>query len=360
MITIFTPSFADAANTNAQNLTVKEVVARLTPEEFRVRMFCGEAPDERIAVRPNTELVPWRRSGNTARSLVRLGLQPSDVYFFPREGPLDAAFLRMRRSFRIRTALVTYVVSSQDRGDTNPLLACAIREGDAVVGNSGYVSTTIAEGFHVQTHTIHDGIARETFFPPPQPRADRGPLIVIYAGSFQPLKRVRLAIEEASRRPDVQFRLAGQGVEENASRKLVEQLGCRNVEFLGHLSQSQLGEEMRRADIFFFPSEREGHPQVLGQAAACGLPCVAMNLYRPDYVVDGQTGFLAATDEELSGKLGVLLAQGELRRSMSEAAVRHAARFDWDAVAREWEQVFERAVARRRSFLGIPASGRTA
>jgi len=29
MITVFTPSFADEANTNAQNLTAKEIVNRL-------------------------------------------------------------------------------------------------------------------------------------------------------------------------------------------------------------------------------------------------------------------------------------------------------------------------------------------
>jgi hypothetical protein len=45
---------------------------------------------------------------------------------------------------------------------------------------------------------------------------------------------------------------------------------------------------------------------------------------------------------------------------MSQAAVRHAARFDWDAVTREWEQIFERAVARRRLFLGMAALGRMA
>jgi hypothetical protein len=39
LITIFTPSHADVDNTNAQNLTAKEIVARLPPERFRVAMF---------------------------------------------------------------------------------------------------------------------------------------------------------------------------------------------------------------------------------------------------------------------------------------------------------------------------------
>ena len=48
---------------------------------------------------------------------------------------------------------------------------------------------------------------------------------------------------------------------------------------------------MRRADLFLFPSILEGHPQVLGQASACGLPSIAMNLYRPDYVLNRESGF---------------------------------------------------------------------
>jgi len=36
MITVFTPSFADHSNTNAQNLAVKEGVARRDPLRFRV------------------------------------------------------------------------------------------------------------------------------------------------------------------------------------------------------------------------------------------------------------------------------------------------------------------------------------
>ena len=63
---------------------------------------------------------------------------------------------------------------------------------------------------------------------------------------------------------------------------------------------------MRTADIFFFPSVLEGHPQVLLQAAGSGLPIVAMNTYRPDCVVNGTTGFLAKTEDELSDGLDQL------------------------------------------------------
>jgi glycosyltransferase involved in cell wall biosynthesis len=92
----------------------------------------------------------------------------------------------------------------------------------------------------------------------------------------------------------------------------------------------------------------EGHPQVLGQAAACGLPAVAMEKYRPDYVVNGQTGYLVKSDIELSQKLGALLADEDLRIKMSAAAARHALQFDWDKVTRDWESVFVEAAAKRR------------
>jgi len=46
----------------------------------------------------------------------------------------------------------------------------------------------------------------------------------------------------------------------------------------------------------------------------------------------------------------MLLTQNEVRRSMSEAAVRHAAKFEWEDVTKEWERLFESVVARRRSL----------
>lgn len=350
MITVFTPSFADEANTNPQNLTAKEVVSRLSADRFRVVMLGDGPPDPRILARKNTEILRWTRHGNTARWLTHVLLSKIDVYFFPREGPLDMLFMSFRRFLGLRIALVTYVLTALDRG-VGRKLARSIREADLVIGNSRFVSQTVEDRFGVSAGTIHDGISRQWFYPASDGRQSGSKLSVLYAGSFQARKRLNVVIREAAKWPAVEFRLAGKGEaeEEDQCRSLVNELGCRNVTFVGHLSQPELAEEMRRSDVFLFPSVLEGHPQVLGQAASCGLPAMAMDLYRPDYVVNGETGYLVESENELSDRLGLLLSDAGLRLKMSAAAARHALQFDWDKVARDWEDVFVEAVNKRRN-----------
>jgi glycosyltransferase involved in cell wall biosynthesis len=345
LTTIFTPSHADAAYTNAQQLTVKEIVARLPPERFRVAMFSGEQPDPRIAARPNTLLIPARAHGNTRRFLTRLLLTRPDIYFYPRFGPVDNIFFTLRSKLRLKIAVVTHVVMMMDES-TAKVTARSIREADAVFGNSRYVAETVRSRFGIEARTIHNGIDRRFFFPREPESSSSGPLVVLYAGSFQARKRVELIIQQAACHPQVRFRLAGRGETEPACRVLAQQLNCRNVEFVGHLTPEELGREMRKSDLFLFPSILEGHPQVLGQASACGLPCIAMNLYRPDYVLNGQSGFLVESDAELAEKLELLLRDADLRRSMSRAAALHALNFDWDRIALQWQEVFEAVAAK--------------
>jgi glycosyltransferase involved in cell wall biosynthesis len=349
MITIFTPSFADEADTNAQNLSVKEIVARLDPERAAVTMLHEGAVDPRIASRPNTTLLRWHAHGNTLRTAWQMLKKVPDVYFFPREGPLESAFLGLRRHLRLRTAVVTYIVSGGLHSQAYaPARVRNIREADGVVANNDYLAQLLREKFGVDARTIHDGIDRRYFFPPEPGRASSDPVRVLFAGSMRPYKRAPLVVQQAARWPQVRFRIAGVGEEEQICKNLAAELKCGNVEFLGHLSQPQLADEMRRADIFFFPSIVEGHPQVLLQAASSGLPAIAMEVYRPDCLVNGQTGFLVGSDGELTEKLDLLICQPELRRAMGDAAITHARKFDWDVTARKWQEVFEQAVAKRR------------
>jgi glycosyltransferase involved in cell wall biosynthesis len=349
LIKVFTPSFADDGDTNAQNLTVKEVVARLDPERFRVTMFSEQDPDQRIASRPNTILWKWQKRANSARTLLRLLVDVPDVYFFPREGPLDAMFLAVRQRLHWHTRVVTYIVSGGlDQVGPRPGQLRNLQQADAVFGNCRYITQLLSERVGFPAETIYDGVDRRYYFPPsPEAVASSKQLVVLCAGSFRPRKRFHLVIRQAARWPQVQFRLAGRGEEEESCRRLASELGCKNVEFLGHLGQSALGEEMRRADLFLFPSDLEGHPQVLLQAAGCGLPCIAMASYHPDAVVDGETGFLVKNTDELAQKLDVLVTNDALRTSMSAAATRHALLFDWDRVAEKWTQAFEKVIGER-------------
>jgi glycosyltransferase involved in cell wall biosynthesis len=346
LISIFTPSHADAHGTNAQQLTVKEIVARLPPERFHVTMFSGAEPDSRIKARPNTELIPARRHGNTMRFLTRLLLARPGIYFYPRFGPLDNLFFSVRRKLRMKTAVVTHVTTTINES-TAKFPARSIREADAVFGNSRYVAETVRRTFGIEAGTIHNGIDRRFFFPGQRESSQPGPPVVLYAGSFQAHKRVEVIIQLAARHPNVQFRLAGQGKTEEACRALAQQLGCYNIAFVGHLPSMELGCEMRKSDLFLFPSLQEGHPQVLGQASACGLPSIAMSLYRPDYVVNGESGFLVESDAELADKLELLLHDTNLRRSMSRAASLRSLNFDWDRIALQWREVFETVTAKR-------------
>jgi glycosyltransferase involved in cell wall biosynthesis len=348
MIRIFTPSFADESGTNAQNLTVKEVVTRLDSQRFHVTMLTEDPPDPRIVGRPNTKLVQWKAHQNTPRILSHLLLHLPDIYFFPREGPLDTAFLALRRCLRLRTALVTYVVSGGelDHGNPRSTLARNIREAQAIAGNSRYMTELLRDKLNVEAATVYDGVDRRYFYPA-RHRRENERLTVLFAGSFRPYKRPGLVVHQASRWHNIEFRLVGQGEELEKCQKLAAEQGCSNVAFLGHLTPQQVGEEMRRADVLFFPSIVEGHPQVLGQAAACGLPAVAMNLYHPDFVIDGETGFLAASDAELQERLDLLLTQPALRQKMSEAAIRHAQQFDWDTATVCWQRIFEQVMTQR-------------
>lgn len=349
-ITVFTPSDASVGNTNAQNLTVKEVVARLPEDQFHVTMLCdGNVPDPRLSARRNTRLIRWTKRGNTVRLLRHCLFPPPDIYFFPRTGPLDRIFFDVRKRINLRTALITYIVMAMDKATGSGMIGRSILEGDMVFGNSKHVADTIRQMFGVEASPIYDGVDRRYYFPAKEKRENLAP-VVLYAGSLQPRKRVEMVIQQAARLPGLNFRIAGKGETEKLCRDLAQQSGCRNVSFLGHLSSENLGDEMRGADIFLFPSILEGNPQVLLQASACGLACIAMDLYRSDYVVDGETGFLAKSDAELSEGLHRLAGDAGLRRSFAAAAVRHADHFDWDDIGRQWAAVFQEAAAKRRLY----------
>jgi glycosyltransferase involved in cell wall biosynthesis len=69
--------------------------------------------------------------------------------------------------------------------------------------------------------------------------------------------------------------------------------------------------------------------------------------------VEGVTGFLAETDEDLSERLERLIGQPELRQAMGKAAIAHGRKFDWNTIARSWQDAFEQVVAKRQRHRAV-------
>ena len=157
MITLFTPSFADEGDTNAQNLSVKEIVARLDPDRIAVTMFHeGDSVDPRIASRRNTTLLRWRDRGNTWRTALQLTAKNSGCVFLSAR---RSARRRVSRTcaavFDLTTAVVTYIVSGGlYNGDISEARVRNIREADVVVANNGYLGQLLAEKYGRQGDTI--------------------------------------------------------------------------------------------------------------------------------------------------------------------------------------------------------------
>lgn len=112
---------------------------------------------------------------------------------------------------------------------------------------------------------------------------------------------------------------------------------------------------LRSADIFLFPSRREGMPNALLEAMASGLACVASNIGgSSDLIRHGENGYLFAVDDEV----GMATAIEELlRRPDHAAAMGTAARqtivrqFSLKATAQRYLELYAMLLKRSTSPL---------
>jgi teichuronic acid biosynthesis glycosyltransferase TuaC len=182
---------------------------------------------------------------------------------------------------------------------------------------------------------LRNGVDLELFAPQDRAAARRelglgaeGP-IVLSVSSLVPLKGVDLVIRAVAALRDASLVVVGEGPEASALRGLAEALQLRErVRFLAPMPQQRLVAVYNAADVLVLASAREGCPNVLLEALACGTPVVAAAVGGvPEIVRKGAAGRVVAerTPEALARAIRDLLADPPAR-----AAVRaHAERFDW-------------------------------
>jgi glycosyltransferase involved in cell wall biosynthesis len=156
--------------------------------------------------------------------------------------------------------------------------------------------------------------------------AAEGP-VVLYVGRLDPEKsvgRILHAFERiASIVPDARLVLVGQGTDAERLRRQARALvAAPRIVFLGGRPHAALPECYQAADLFLFASETETQGLVLAEAAASGLPSVAVSAPGCDEVVrDGDTGLLTKADPAALAEAAIgLLLDPARRRGMGERA----------------------------------------
>ena len=114
-----------------------------------------------------------------------------------------------------------------------------------------------------------------------------------------------------------------------------------NIEFLGRLSTSELVDAYSNALFTLFPFTHEPFGYVPLESMACGTPALTYNLQGPsEYVIDGRTGWLARSDDELIQKAVKLWKEG-YSSSMRVNCVTEAVKFDKKFYLAKWLKVLD-------------------
>jgi glycosyltransferase involved in cell wall biosynthesis len=186
-----------------------------------------------------------------------------------------------------------------------------------------------------RVQVLRNGVDLDLFAPQDRAAArrelglDAAGEIVLVVGALVALKGVDLVIRAAAALRDATFIIAGAGPDQGALQRLARDLGVEGrVRFLGPMAQHRLAVCYSAADVLVLASAREGFPNVLLEALACGTPVVATAVGGvPEIVRERVAGRLVQerTPEAIAEAIRALLADPPAR-----AAVRaYAERFAW-------------------------------
>jgi 1,2-diacylglycerol 3-alpha-glucosyltransferase len=170
-------------------------------------------------------------------------------------------------------------------------------------------------------------------------------IVILYVGRLPPEKNVESLLKELAKvkRDDLKLLVVGDGPERKRLETLSNTLRLGGmVSFLG--MRTDVEKLYSTADIFVSPSKYEPFGQVILEAMAAGLPCIAFKRVPPEYEVaaeemieDGVTGYCANpyNGDEFRQKLIYLIENPSIRKRMGEAGRKVCERkFTWEGHVR--------------------------
>lgn len=234
-----------------------------------------------------------------------------------------------------------------------------VRAARAVVtccaANLNYLREVVPESEHGKLHLIYHGINLRALHPGERDRAGLFPLIVsagrlIEKKGFSDLLLALAQVKQAG--CPFYCRVYGDGPLRLVLAEQIRQYGLENqVQLAGAYTQDQIQTLFSPGAVFALTptvaedGDRDGIPNVLMEAMACGLPVVSTTVGGiPELVVHGQNGLLFAAHDVpgIAGGLVRFLSDEPERQRMAQAARQTVEEdFDQRVAAHRLAELFE-------------------
>jgi glycosyltransferase involved in cell wall biosynthesis len=298
---------------------------------------------------------PWTMAAAGLRSIRQLesegvSFDVIDAHYLYPDGVAAAMISRRLGRPLVLTARGSDVNRLAEFAWPRRLIGFATREAAAVVtvsealsvrlralGVPGDKLVVIPNGVDLTRFALQDRTAARRKFSLPD-----GPL-VMSCGNLVPEKGHDLALDALAALPDVHLIVVGAGRERDAlARRATANGVAKRVRFLGEFAQSELAGLYAAVDVVVLASSREGMPNVLLEAMACGTPVVASAVGGvPEIVTDPVAGRLVH-ERTASGFARALRELLDAPRDPARTR-RFAERFDWGSSARAHHAVLRQA-----------------
>ncbi len=170
-----------------------------------------------------------------------------------------------------------------------------------VIAPSHYVAERISKMCQKHIEVIPTGIDLNRFEKGDGNRIREkyhGKKIILHVGRVVKEKNISLLIDAAPyilKKMDAIFIIVGEGPARKELEKEAERKGvAEHFFFTGFVSDEELADYYKAADVFVFPSLYETQGIVAFEAMAAGVPVVAADAKAlPDFIKDGENGYLA-------------------------------------------------------------------
>jgi len=163
--------------------------------------------------------------------------------------------------------------------------------------------------------------------------------LFVALGRMVPHKRLELVLRAWEKVRSVtggSLLILGDGPE----KERIRSLAGPGVTIKGHVSEEEKIEILRHAWMLVHCAHHEGWGMAIMEAATCGTPALALRARGvSDSIVDGVTGVMVDSQEELSSTWISMALDSELRKALGQAARQRAAKFTWDETAKAFEEI---------------------